>query len=140
MAAAAARGVGLMANELLETRDRLAQAESIQAVLAATDARTFPLAGDGASGRRVASPSAARSVLVVGGLPAMAEGRAYTLWLIQGERPVAVHQFGVDGTDRALEVVAAGLDGFDAAGITEEAATGDLPAAPTGPLLLHGEL
>jgi hypothetical protein len=140
MAAAAALVVGVLANELLETRDRLARATSVQSVLAAADARSWTLSGDGVSGRLVTSPSAGRSVLVAGGLPTPTAGRAYTLWLIRDDAPVAVHQFGVDDPADAVELVSARVDGYDAAGVTEEAAADTLPAAPTGPLLLHGDL
>ncbi len=123
-----------------DTRHRLDHAESIQAVLAAPDARSFPLVGEGVSGRLVASPSGPHSVLVTGGLPAVPEGRAYTLWLIRGEQPLAVHQFRVDGEARAVELVAATVEGYHAAGITEEAAAAVLPAAPTGPVLVQADL
>jgi hypothetical protein len=77
---------------------------------------------------------------VTGGLPEVAEGRAYTLWLIRGEEPLAVHQFRVDDGERAVELVAAGVEGYDAAGITEEAAAAVLPPAPTGPILVQADL
>jgi hypothetical protein len=79
-------------------------------------------------------------VLVAAGLPAVAEGRAYTLWLIRGDSPRAVHQFRLDDRVSTLELVPARVEGYAAAAITEEAAAEELPPVPTGPLLLHGDL
>jgi hypothetical protein len=125
---------------LVETRDRLTRAESLQAVLAAADARAWTLSGSGGSGRLVSSPMAGSVVLVAAGLPAVAEGRAYTLWLIRGDSPRAVHQFRGDDRATTLELVSTRVEGYTAAAITEEAAAGELPPVPTGPLLLHGDL
>jgi anti-sigma-K factor RskA len=137
--AAAAAIIGLLAVFAIDARNERDDAQLLARTLAAPDARTVQLDAvgtDTGSGRLVWSESEGRAVLVVDGLPPVAEGRAYELWYIEGDRPEPAGVFDHDGS-RIVAVLDDLPAGADMIGITEEPAAGsDLP---TGPILLLGE-
>jgi anti-sigma-K factor RskA len=140
LAAAAAALVlvlGLQVRDLRGERDDLA---AVADVLAARDAETATLTGSsGMGGRVVRSPSTGRAVVVLDGLPVVADDRAYALWAIGDAGPVPAGLVRPGGDGQVVTVIDAdALAGAKAFGVTEEPASGS--AAPTGPILLQGQL
>jgi anti-sigma-K factor RskA len=137
--AAALAIIGLLAVFAIDARDERDDAQLLAQTLAAPDARTVQLDAvgtDTGSGRLVWSESEGRAVLVVDGLPPVAEGRAYELWYIEGDTPERAGVLDQDGS-RIVAVLDDLPAGAEKIGITEEPAAGsDLP---TGPILLLGE-
>lgn len=134
---AAALVIGVLSFQLLDTRSRLGDTESLAAVLSATDAVIVPLHGETGSGRMVWSPSHGRSVLVLDGMPDVAKGRALQLWYVVGEEPIPAGVYQPDG-HRVVAEAGDMPEGIVAIGVTEEAATGS--TVPTGPMLVAGEV
>lgn len=134
---AAALVIGVLSLQLLDTRGRLGDTESLAAVLSAADAVTVPLHGEGGSGRMVWSPSHGRSVLVLDGMPDMADDRALQLWYVVGDEQIPAGVYRPEG-HRVVAEAGDMPDGIEAIGVTEEAASGS--TVPTGPMLVVGEV
>lgn len=132
-AAAVAVAVTLGAVGVLGPRERLD--DRAVAALAAPDARTIELAGDGGvTGRVIASAVADTVVLAVDALPARDE--VYVLWTVRDGRPV--NERTLAGGTGAPEVVL-----LPAEGVAEVAVTLEPRAdvdAPTGPFVARATL
>lgn len=108
--------------------------DQIAGVLAQPDARTVhgTLAGGGQA-TIVASVSKDAAVVVLRGLPALPDGRTYQLWLIDSSK--TAHSVGLASaaSDTQTRVIAGGIAGQVAFGITVEPAGGSqqptMPAA-----------
>lgn len=136
-AVAAALVIGVLSVQLIDTRGRLSDTESLAAVMSAADATTVPLHGEGGDGRMVWSPSLGRSVLVVDGLPDIADDRAFQLWYVVDDEQIPAGVYHADG-HRIVAEAGDMPEGIDVIGITEE--DGEGSDVPTGPMLVVGEV
>jgi anti-sigma-K factor RskA len=101
--------------------------------------QSFALAGDAATGRFWVTSSGDVGCLVVQGLPELAAGQVYQVWLREGDQPVGVATF-VTQAGNAWTLIRAEqpIQQFQAIGITIEPQGGS--PAPTGQGVLFGEL
>jgi anti-sigma-K factor RskA len=133
---------------LARERDALAGrlwAQGVAAqILLAPDTAPRELVGSevapSARGRLYVNPSRDTALLLVENLPPLPEGRAYQLWLIEGDRRASGGVFRVDESGRGYLLVraAAPLAAYDAVGVTDEPAGGS--PGPTGSRVLAGSL
>ncbi|MBI5090595.1 MAG: anti-sigma factor [Actinobacteria bacterium] len=141
--AAAAVVVAFVAGALVVDRggNEPGYAAELESVLGQPDGRIVTLAGtdagEGAGMVRVAwSDRLDAAVLLADGLPAAPEGRAYELWLIGADGPVAMGVLDRAGDGQLREVL--DVDAVpDAWGVTIEPASGS--PTPTGDVLYLGE-
>jgi anti-sigma-K factor RskA len=104
----------------------------IAALLSAPDARVASAATSaGGTATVIASPRAAAMVFTSFGLPVLPPASVYELWFIGagGARPAGLVPAGPGGDHGTAPVLASGLSGGDAIGVTVEPAGGS--AAPT---------
>lgn len=92
----------------------------------------------GASGNLLYAPGDGLAMLHVAGLPALAEGRAYQLWMLKGTEPIPSETFAVGAGGDASMAMEADLSGYDAVALTVEPVGGS-PLPTTSPILL-GEM
>lgn len=93
-----------------------------------------------ASARLIGVPTGRDAVLVTSGLRRLPPDRAYQVWFLRGGQPVPNALFRVAGGGRGRQVVRAPmrLDDFEVVAVTPEPASGS--PAPTGPIVLMGQL
>jgi anti-sigma-K factor RskA len=94
----------------------------------------------GARAHLVGPPAGREAVLVTAGLATLPAERAYQVWLLRGGQPVpnALFRVGVGGEGRLVVRASTRLRDVDAVAVTPEPAAGS--PAPTGPIMLMGEL
>ncbi|HEY7782178.1 MAG TPA: anti-sigma factor [Ktedonobacterales bacterium] len=94
----------------------------------------------GAAARLIGVPGGRDAVLVTSGLPHLPPGRVYQVWLLRGGQPVPNALFRVARGGRGRQIVRAPttLGDFQVVAVTPEPESGS--PAPTGPILLMGEL
>jgi anti-sigma factor RsiW len=102
-----------------------------------TIAMTAGPAAPGISGRVLYVPDEDTAVVELRGLPPLAPGDAYQLWVIEGGTPTSAGLFASTGP-AAARTVATGLEGADALAVTAQPATSR--AAPEGPILVQAAL
>lgn len=97
-------------------------------------------AAPGASARLVGVPGGRDAVLVVAGLAPLAADHVYQIWLLRGGKPVPNALFRIRRDGQGLQIVRAPrrLGDFGVVAVTPEPAGGS--AAPTGAIVLMGEL
>jgi hypothetical protein len=101
--------------------------------------RWYAIGGDMAKGHFWAAPSGQVACLVVQGLPAVAAGQAYQVWLIHGAERTSGGVFDArDGNGWILIQLDEPLANYDSIGVTVEPRAGS--ATPTGPPVLRGAL
>jgi anti-sigma factor RsiW len=119
---------------LLQADHRADRAEQVAAVVAAPDARTVPIAGEGGSMRLVVSSAHDSAVLLAEGMAAPPPGKTYALWYQQGGRmvPAGLFEPGADGAVRQR------VEGVppDVVGVTVEPDGGS--DEPTLPVIASG--
>jgi anti-sigma-K factor RskA len=138
-------------SELEKVKEQLAavQRESAQKdeqlrLLSSSDVRLVELRGletaPAAQGKFFWNPTLGLGLLVVNGLPQTPAGKAYELWGIAGNEPVAAGVFSVDekGQARFNMPAIAKQKIFDKFAVTVEPAAGVVQ--PTGPMVLLGSL
>jgi anti-sigma-K factor RskA len=118
-------------------RDDDRESELIARTLTAPDSTTVELAGSGGRGRVVWSETEGRAVLVLDDLAGLPDERAYELWFVVDDTPRPAGVFRPDG-GRVVAVLDDLPTDAQAIAVTEEDAAG--ADAPTGPLLLQGEV
>lgn len=113
--------------------------QTMTALLNDPSVQSFALAGDAATGRFWVTSSGDVGCLVVQGLPELAAGQVYQVWLREGDQPVGVATF-VTQAGNAWTLIRAEqpIQQFQAIGITIEPQGGS--PAPTGQGVLFGEL
>jgi anti-sigma-K factor RskA len=101
--------------------------------------RWYAVGGETAKGHFWAAPSGQVACLVVQGLPAVAAGQAYQVWLIHGAERTSGGIFDArDGNGWILVQLDEPLANYDSIGVTVEPRPGS--AMPTGPPVLRGAL
>lgn len=135
LAAAACLLVVLGAVVALTSPDRRASdAEQIAAIVAADDARTIRLEGDGRGPvTLVWSAGRGEAALVGDGVERIDATKAYELWAIRDGTPERVTLFRPTRRGAVRTRFPADLDGADAVGVTLEPAGGS--EAPTSPII-----
>ena len=140
--------LGQMARETSVAREQLAQNEAtlreeVDAYRGAVEllrdpaTRMVELRGQASAGSAVARvlwTDKAGGLLVATKLPPVPAGKAYALWVTDGEVPRAAGVFAPDDSGRATLKVAAARASTRVVGVTLEAAEG--APAPTGPVVL----
>lgn len=131
--------VGGLSYTVLEINERLQTtqetADRFADLVAAPDATMAATQGaEGSSGGVVASPSHGEAVVIIDQLDSAPHDHTYQLWLIDDEQAVSAGLFNTDGDGRATQILATGLDGVDAVGVTLEPASGS-PQPTTDPVL-----
>jgi hypothetical protein len=113
--------------------------QTMTALLNDPEVRWYALAGDMATGHFWATPRGQVGCLVAQGLPPLAEGQVYQVWLIHGGVRVSGGVFEArNGNGWVLIRSDEALSDYDALGVTVE--PGDGSAAPTGPQVLQGAI
>jgi anti-sigma-K factor RskA len=97
-------------------------------------------AAPGAEAYLYLNPNGQRAFVWAGGLPALPEGKAYQLWLIQDGRRTSGGLFvpGPDGVGHLAVLAPEPLSSYQSVGVTVEPATGS--PGPTGARVLGGPL
>ncbi|MTV24405.1 anti-sigma factor [Nitriliruptoraceae bacterium ZYF776] len=102
-----------------------ANANQMSEVLAAADAQTFTVDGEGGElVRVVASPSRGEAVFVVNGMEAAPADHVYELWMIDEAGATKAGLFDVDDRGRATRVLTGDMRDVAAIGVTIEPAGG----------------
>ncbi len=108
-------------------------------LLNAPDVRAYTLAGDTATGHFWSSPQVDVACLVVQGLPQLAAGSVYQVWLMQDGTPIPVATFEPQaGNAWTLIRIDQPFTRYAAVGVTIEPRGGS--ATPTGENVLRGVL
>jgi hypothetical protein len=142
--AAALRGALTRAEtEQFRSASALAERERLVAALAAPSTRVIDLASTterAPSGRMFWDPATDRWTFFAQNLAAAPEGRVYQLWLVTPEGPISAGTFqpGGDGSATLRAEYELAPDALRAVAVSEEPAGG--VAAPTGPIVIAGEL
>jgi hypothetical protein len=140
--------LGQMARETTAAREQLAQNEAtlreeVDAYRGAVEllrdpaTRMVELRGQASAANAVARvlwTDKAGGLLVATKLPPVPAGKAYALWISDGEAPRAAGVFAPDDSGRATLKVAGARPSTRVVGVTLEAVEG--AATPTGPVLL----
>ncbi|HEX9036090.1 MAG TPA: anti-sigma factor [Ktedonobacterales bacterium] len=94
----------------------------------------------GAFARFVATPTSQTGVLLTSGLHALAQDKAYQIWLLRDGKPVPNALFRTDRRGRGASLVRASgpVLAYDTVAVTPEPAGGS--PGPTGPIVLAGAL
>ena len=138
LAAAAAVMLIVAGVSLVDARRDRDRAEQVSAIMTAPDAERVALsptdvAPTGAHGTMVWSASHGKAVVVIDGLPASADGRAYELWFIVDGTPEPAGVMSSDGGPM-VATIDAPPGSMEGMGVTEEPAGGS--PTPTSPVLL----
>ena len=113
--------------------------QTMTALLNDPDVHWYALTGAGASGHFWATPGGQVGCLVVQGLPSLAEGQVYQVWLTHGSERVSGGTFeGRNGSGWVLVRANEALIDYDTLDVTVEPDGGS--PAPTGPPLLRGTI
>lgn len=131
-AAAAVLTVGTIAVDRATSPAPDQQVALADCVAGATDTRVLD-PGAGADGAVRFAPSCGAAVVDVSGLPALAEGRTYQLWVLAGDRARSVGVLDTAAAGRAQEWTATTGPGDTGIGITSEPAGGS-PQPTSAPL------
>jgi anti-sigma-K factor RskA len=131
-------------SQLAMLQTESAEKDRLIAFLSAREVRAVELTGLAAAPQATAklfwNPVTRRGVLITFGLPKPSPDKAYELWAIAGNEPIAAGVFTVDDRGQArfpLPEMTAGTD-FDKFAVTLEPAAG--MAKPSGPMVLLGSL
>ena len=137
------RRLGALEREAAVARRELAEQRAVLTLVRDPATRIVALSGQPSAPEaraRILWHARQGGLLVAAGLPALAEGKAYQLWAIAGQRtPIPAGTFSVDASGAgSLKVPALpGVESVDVFAVTLEPA-GGVPA-PTGPMMLAGK-
>lgn len=138
LAAAALVAVVVALSALLVQADNRAdQAEQLAAIIAAPDAETVVVSGDGGSMRVVASEAHGSSVVIADEMAAPPPGSAYALWFDE-DGEMVLHGVFTPDSDGEVRIKVPGVP-TSAIGVTVEPA-GTEPEEPTFPAVAFGEV
>lgn len=135
-AAVVAVVVGLAAL-LVQADHRADQAEQVAAIVAAPDAQTVEISGDGGEMRLVASEAHGSSVVVADEMAAPPAGKVYALWFDEGGEMILHGTFAPD-EDGSVQVQVPGVP-TTVVGVTVEDAGSEIDE-PTFPTVALGEV